>query len=150
MTVVMARMPLPPGFRFHPTDEELIMYYLKRKITGKKLFFDAVTELNVYKFSPWDLPGIIHLYDNSSCLRLCFISIIYISLSAYHQPLEFTLLLESYIENLYGSLPLHIHPCILLSISYLLWFIFCFLLARCVLEHHCLVILYNFLQYMYP
>ncbi|XP_055831893.1 NAC domain-containing protein 82-like isoform X2 [Solanum dulcamara] len=50
----MAR--LPPGFRFHPTDVELIMYYLKRKITGKKLHFEGITELNIYKFSPWDLP----------------------------------------------------------------------------------------------
>ncbi|XP_074371339.1 NAC domain-containing protein 82-like isoform X1 [Apium graveolens] len=54
----MARfpLPLPPGFRFHPTDVELIMYYLKRKVTGKKLVFDALTELNIYKFAPWDLP----------------------------------------------------------------------------------------------
>ncbi|XP_015165757.1 NAC domain-containing protein 82-like isoform X1 [Solanum tuberosum] len=50
----MAR--LPPGFRFHPTDVELIMYYLKRKITGKKFHFEVITELNIYKFSPWDLP----------------------------------------------------------------------------------------------
>nr|XP_016459506.1 PREDICTED: NAC domain-containing protein 82-like [Nicotiana tabacum]XP_016459507.1 PREDICTED: NAC domain-containing protein 82-like [Nicotiana tabacum] len=50
----MAR--LPPGFRFHPTDVELIMYYLKRKIMGKQLHFEAITELNIYKFSPWDLP----------------------------------------------------------------------------------------------
>nr|AAM34765.1 nam-like protein 2 [Petunia x hybrida] len=48
---------LPPGFRFHPTDVELVMYYLKRKIMGKKLHFDAITELNIYKVSPWDLPG---------------------------------------------------------------------------------------------
>ncbi|XP_055828679.1 NAC domain-containing protein 82-like isoform X2 [Solanum dulcamara] len=47
---------LPPGFRFHPTDVELIMYYLKRKITGKKIPFEAISELNIYKFSPWDLP----------------------------------------------------------------------------------------------
>ncbi|KAL8110569.1 NAC domain-containing protein 82-like isoform X2 [Apium graveolens] len=52
----MARMSLPPGFRFHPTDNEVTMYYLKRKVTGKKLIFDAVTELNIYKFAPWDLP----------------------------------------------------------------------------------------------
>ncbi|CAN4126305.1 unnamed protein product [Withania somnifera] len=50
----MAR--LPPGFRFHPTDVELIMYYLKRKIMGKKLHFEVITDLNIYKFSPWDLP----------------------------------------------------------------------------------------------
>ncbi|KAK4359844.1 hypothetical protein RND71_022073 [Anisodus tanguticus] len=47
---------LPPGFRFHPTDVELIMYYLKRKIMGKKLHFEGITELNIYKFSPCDLP----------------------------------------------------------------------------------------------
>ncbi|KAK4348877.1 hypothetical protein RND71_031632 [Anisodus tanguticus] len=47
---------LPPGFRFHPTDVELIMYYLKRKIMGKKILFEAISELNIYKFSPWDLP----------------------------------------------------------------------------------------------
>ncbi|XP_060210610.1 NAC domain-containing protein 82-like isoform X2 [Lycium barbarum] len=47
---------LPPGFRFHPTDVELTMYYLKRKIMGKKIPFEAISELNIYKFSPWDLP----------------------------------------------------------------------------------------------
>ncbi|KAK1371502.1 NAC domain-containing protein [Heracleum sosnowskyi] len=52
----MVKMSLPPGFRFHPTDVEAMMYYLKRKVTGKKLIFDAVTELNIYQFGPWDLP----------------------------------------------------------------------------------------------
>lgn len=52
----MARASLIPGFRFHPTDVELIMYFLKRKILGKKLHFDAIAEVNIYKFSPWDLP----------------------------------------------------------------------------------------------
>ncbi|GER36208.1 NAC domain protein [Striga asiatica] len=27
---------LPLGFRFHPTDEELVLYYLKKKICGKR------------------------------------------------------------------------------------------------------------------
>lgn len=49
---------LPPGFRFHPTDVELIMYYLKRKIMVKKILFEVISELNIYKFSPSDLPGI--------------------------------------------------------------------------------------------
>lgn len=52
---VMSSMP---GFRFHPTDEELVMYYLKRKICGKKLKFNVIKETDVYKWDPEDLPGI--------------------------------------------------------------------------------------------
>ncbi|KAI3917175.1 hypothetical protein MKX01_003624 [Papaver californicum] len=48
---------LAPGFRFHPTDEELVSYYLKRKICGKPFRFDAISEIDIYKFEPWDLPG---------------------------------------------------------------------------------------------
>uniref|UniRef100_A0A5B6ZNN0 Putative NAC domain-containing protein 45 n=1 Tax=Davidia involucrata TaxID=16924 RepID=A0A5B6ZNN0_DAVIN len=52
----MARTSLPPGFRFHPTDVELVKYYLQRKVMGKRFRFDAIAELNIYKFSPCDLP----------------------------------------------------------------------------------------------
>ncbi|GLT77261.1 hypothetical protein SLA2020_488630 [Shorea laevis] len=48
---------LPPGFRFHPTDEELILYYLKRKMCRKRLKLDIVGEIDVYKFDPEELPG---------------------------------------------------------------------------------------------
>ncbi|KAI4989602.1 hypothetical protein ZWY2020_036919 [Hordeum vulgare] len=58
----MAQTCLPPGFRFHPTDVELVSYYLKRKIMGKKLFVEAISEVELYKFAPWDLP-------NKSCLQ---------------------------------------------------------------------------------
>lgn len=54
----MARDSLPPGFRFHPTDVELVMYYLRRKVMGK-LRFEGIAEIELYKFSPWDLPGIM-------------------------------------------------------------------------------------------
>lgn len=54
----MVRTSLPPGFRFHPTDVELVKYYLKRKITGKKLHFEAISEVDIYKYAPSDLPGI--------------------------------------------------------------------------------------------
>ncbi|CAI9289092.1 unnamed protein product [Lactuca saligna] len=47
---------LIPGFRFHPTDHELVMYYLKRKLLGKRIIVNAVAEVNIYEFSPWDLP----------------------------------------------------------------------------------------------
>ncbi|XP_062231426.1 NAC domain-containing protein 82-like [Phragmites australis] len=58
----MAQTSLPPGFRFHPTDVELVSYYLKRKIMGKKLLVEAISEVELYKFAPWDLP-------DKSCLR---------------------------------------------------------------------------------
>ncbi|KAG2320464.1 hypothetical protein Bca4012_056493 [Brassica carinata] len=46
-----------PGFRFHPTDEELVMYYLKRKIYRKRLTVNAIGVVDVYKIEPDDLPG---------------------------------------------------------------------------------------------
>nr|CAB3488792.1 unnamed protein product [Digitaria exilis] len=53
----MAKTSLPPGFRFHPTDVELTIYYLKRKLLGKHLRCNAITEIDLYKFAPWDLPA---------------------------------------------------------------------------------------------
>ncbi|XP_057973077.1 NAC domain-containing protein 17-like [Malania oleifera] len=47
----------PPGFRFHPTDEELILYYLKRKICRRRLRLDIIGETDIYKWDPEDLPG---------------------------------------------------------------------------------------------
>ena len=55
----MARPRLPPGFRFHPTDEELVIYYLKRKVNGKTIEFDVINEVDLYKCEPWDLPGML-------------------------------------------------------------------------------------------
>ncbi|XP_071693710.1 NAC domain-containing protein 83-like isoform X2 [Rutidosis leptorrhynchoides] len=47
---------LPPGFRFHPTDEELIVHYLKRKVQSLPLSV-PIPEADVCKFDPWNLPG---------------------------------------------------------------------------------------------
>lgn len=47
----------PPGFRFHPTDEELVLYYLKKKICGQRLRLDVIRETDVYKWDPEELPG---------------------------------------------------------------------------------------------
>lgn len=58
----MATVSLPPGFRFHPTDEELVAYYLKRKINGHKIELDVIPEVDLYKCEPWDLPGIFLYY----------------------------------------------------------------------------------------
>ncbi|KAM2902858.1 hypothetical protein COP2_002735 [Malus domestica] len=50
-----------PGFRFHPTDEELVLYYLKRKICKKRLKINVIAETDVYKWDPYELPGMIFL-----------------------------------------------------------------------------------------
>ncbi|XP_043721717.1 NAC domain-containing protein 17-like isoform X2 [Telopea speciosissima] len=47
----------PPGFRFHPTDEELILYYLKKKICRRRLRLNVIRELDVYKCEPEELQG---------------------------------------------------------------------------------------------
>ncbi|CAD6219343.1 unnamed protein product [Miscanthus lutarioriparius] len=47
---------LLPGFRFHPTDEELISFYLKRKIQQKPVSIELIRQLDIYKYDPWDLP----------------------------------------------------------------------------------------------
>ncbi|KAL5995217.1 hypothetical protein ACLOJK_025275 [Asimina triloba] len=48
---------LAPGFRFHPTDEELVSYYLKRKVCGKPFRYDPISEIDIYRSEPWDLPS---------------------------------------------------------------------------------------------
>ncbi|KAL2551276.1 NAC domain containing protein 28 [Forsythia ovata] len=53
----MSPVSLPPGFRFHPTDEELVAYYLKRKINGHRIELEIIPEVDLYKCEPWDLPG---------------------------------------------------------------------------------------------
>ncbi|XP_057799166.1 NAC domain-containing protein 79-like [Salvia miltiorrhiza] len=48
---------LPPGFRFHPTDEELITYYLINKISDATFTGRAIGDVDLNKCEPWDLPG---------------------------------------------------------------------------------------------
>ncbi|EYU38167.1 hypothetical protein ABFS82_04G139700 [Erythranthe guttata] len=48
---------LPPGFRFHPTDEELITYYLTNKVSDFEFTTKAVADVDLNKCEPWDLPG---------------------------------------------------------------------------------------------
>ncbi|KAA8547571.1 hypothetical protein F0562_004000 [Nyssa sinensis] len=47
-----------PGFRFHPTEEELLNFYLRKIATGKRLSFDIIGFLNIYDHEPWELPGL--------------------------------------------------------------------------------------------
>ena len=47
-----------PGFRFHPTEEELIEFYLRRKVEGKRFNVELITFLDLYRYDPWELPGL--------------------------------------------------------------------------------------------
>ncbi|RCV17679.1 hypothetical protein SETIT_3G238700v2 [Setaria italica] len=46
-----------PGFRFHPTEEELIEFYLRRKVEGKRFNVELIAFLDLYRFDPWELPA---------------------------------------------------------------------------------------------
>lgn len=46
---------VPPGFRFHPTDEELVGYYLRKKVASKRIDLDVIKDVDLYKIEPWDL-----------------------------------------------------------------------------------------------
>lgn len=63
-----------PGFRFHPTEEELLEFYLKSVVLGKRLRFDIIEFLNIYRHDPWDLPG---TYTHAHALFLSLVSEFY-------------------------------------------------------------------------
>uniref|UniRef100_M1D607 NAC domain protein n=3 Tax=Solanum TaxID=4107 RepID=M1D607_SOLTU len=50
------QLELPAGFRFHPTDDELVQHYLCRKCAGQPIAASIITEIDLYKFDPWQLP----------------------------------------------------------------------------------------------
>eukprot|EP00249_Psilotum_nudum_P003250 c16639_g1_i1 orf=162-1205(+) len=55
-----------PGFRFQPTDEELVTFYLRRKVERKLIPLELITELDIYKCDPWDLSWATPLGESQS------------------------------------------------------------------------------------
>ncbi|KAL0432146.1 UNVERIFIED_CONTAM: NAC domain-containing protein 30 [Sesamum latifolium] len=52
---IMESSCVPPGFRFHPTEEELVAYYLKRKVDSLKIDLDVIIDIDLYRIEPWDI-----------------------------------------------------------------------------------------------
>ena len=48
---------LPPGYRFQPTDEELV-YYLTEKVLGRPLPIVPIRDINLYNYNPQQLSRI--------------------------------------------------------------------------------------------
>ncbi|XP_038708733.1 NAC domain-containing protein 71-like [Tripterygium wilfordii] len=44
------------GYRFHPTEEELINHYLQKKMLGYENQVSAIAEVDICKYEPWELP----------------------------------------------------------------------------------------------
>ena len=70
MEVEEEPLELPPGFRFHPTDEEIITQYLMKKAMSENFQARAIGEADLNRSEPWDLPGEISKF----LLLLFFIS----------------------------------------------------------------------------
>lgn len=48
----------PPGFRFFPTEEELVGFYLHNKLQGQRNAIDRVIPvIDINGVEPWNLPS---------------------------------------------------------------------------------------------
>ncbi|KAM5550753.1 hypothetical protein ABKV19_027210 [Rosa sericea] len=60
MMMSSGRITLPKGFRFQPSDEELLSHYLEKKIQRKDPQIEAIIpEIDVCKHEPRDLPALV-------------------------------------------------------------------------------------------
>jgi hypothetical protein len=83
---------VPPGFRFHPTEEELVGYYLARKINSLKIDIDVIVDIDLYKMEPWDIQGIyLHIVQ-----ELYKENVINFQTSCIYIPLAYTLICTTY------------------------------------------------------
>ncbi|MBA0848577.1 hypothetical protein Goshw_004140 [Gossypium schwendimanii] len=49
MAVRNGQLSVPPGFRFHPTEEELLYYYLRKKVSFEAIDLDVIRKPHCHK-----------------------------------------------------------------------------------------------------
>ncbi|KAM3368830.1 hypothetical protein ACQJBY_017007 [Aegilops geniculata] len=52
---------LPPGFRFYPSDQELVCHYLYKKVTNERASQGTLVEVDLHAREPWELPDVAKL-----------------------------------------------------------------------------------------
>ncbi|CAN1131587.1 NAC domain-containing protein 21/22 [Linum perenne] len=52
---------LPPGFRFYPSDEELVCHYLFKKISNEEVLKGTLVDIDLHTCEPWQLPEVAKL-----------------------------------------------------------------------------------------
>ncbi|GJN21615.1 hypothetical protein PR202_gb09108 [Eleusine coracana subsp. coracana] len=52
---------LPPGFRFYPSDEELVCHYLYKKVANERISQGTLVEVDLHAREPWELPDVAKL-----------------------------------------------------------------------------------------
>ncbi|KAL6899428.1 hypothetical protein ACP4OV_006086 [Aristida adscensionis] len=52
---------LPPGFRFYPSDEELVCHYLRSKVANERITQGTLVEVDLHAREPWELPDVAKL-----------------------------------------------------------------------------------------
>ncbi|KAJ8497642.1 hypothetical protein OPV22_008194 [Ensete ventricosum] len=55
---------LPPGFRFYPSDQELVCHYLQKKVANERVSGDTMVEVDLHTREPWELPEVAKLSAN--------------------------------------------------------------------------------------
>ncbi|KAL3834319.1 hypothetical protein ACJIZ3_009055 [Penstemon smallii] len=54
----------PPGYHFNPTDDELIVHYLKKKTMNEPIPYSKIPEVNIYQYNPQQLSEKFPLEEN--------------------------------------------------------------------------------------
>nr|KAJ0188567.1 hypothetical protein LSAT_V11C900459350 [Lactuca sativa] len=61
---------LPPGFRFYPSDEELVCHYLYKKIANEDVLKGTLVEIDLHTCEPWQLPDNEHVRQGACLMGL--------------------------------------------------------------------------------